>query len=114
MKRCPFCSKEILDGNTKCKHCGYTLEDISVEDKIKTIKTQNLLANQIRKDRFTTLMLCLFLGLLGVHRYYTGNKRIATAQLLTTGGLGVWVIIDLVLIITGSYRDGAGNALVHK
>jgi len=49
MKRCPLCSKEMLDGENKCKHCGYALETISVEDKIKTIKVQNVLANQAKK-----------------------------------------------------------------
>lgn len=114
MKRCPRCSKEILDGFTKCNHCGFTLEAISTEDKIKTIKVQALLANQIRKKWRTTLLLCVFFGFVGAHRFYTNNKRIAVAQLLTTGGLGIWILIDLVLILTDSYRDGAGNSLVHK
>jgi TM2 domain-containing membrane protein YozV len=113
MKRCPLCSKEILDG-AKCKYCGYTLEGTSVEEKIKTIKIQNTLANPIRKSWLTTLLLCIFFGLLGVHRFYTGNRRIAIAQLLTTGGLGLWVLIDIILILTGSYRDGLGNKLVRK
>lgn len=114
MKRCSRCSKEMLDGETKCKHCGFTLEELSTEDKIKTIKIQSVLATRPRKNWLTTLLLCIFFGLLGVHRFYTGNKRIAIAQLLTTGGLGVWVLVDLVLIITDSYRDGAGNSLIHK
>ena len=90
------------------------METISVEDKIKTIKVQNILASQAKKNWETTLLLCIFLGLFGAHRFYTGNKRVAIAQLLTTGGLGLWVLIDLVLIITDSYRDGVGNRLVHK
>ncbi len=97
----------------KCTHCGFTLE-ANVKDKIEMIRMQNVLVKQTRRDWLTTLLLCIFLGLLGVHRFYTGNKKIAVAQLLTTGGLGIWVLIDLVLIITGSYRDGNGNALIRK
>jgi TM2 domain-containing membrane protein YozV len=104
----------MLDGDVKCKHCGYTLEETTVEDRLKTIKMQHALANQVRRSWRTTLLLCIFFGLLGVHRFYTGNRRIAMGQLLTTGGLGVWVLIDLVLILTGDYRDGAGNSLLHK
>ncbi len=112
--RCPNCSKEMLDGSTKCKHCEFTLENISIEDKIMTIKMNNILANQTRKNWRTTLLLCVFLGFLGAHRFYTGNKRIGTAQLLTTGGCGIWVLIDIVLILTDSYRDGSGNSLIHN
>jgi len=104
----------MLAGEIKCKSCGYTLEGASVEDKITTIKIKDLLEKQRRRDWRTTLLLCIFFGLLGVHRFYTGNKRIGMAQLLTTGGCGVWVLIDLVLIINDSYRDGDGHSLVHR
>ena len=111
--RCPSCSKEMQKDTVKCAYCGFTLE-ANIKDKIEMIKMQNVLVKQTRRDWLTTLLLCIFLGLLGVHRFYTGNKRIAAAQLLTTGGLGIWVLIDLVLIITGSYRDGNGNPLIHE
>ncbi len=53
-----------------------------------------------------TLLLCLFLGYLGIHRFYTKNWIAGVLQLMTGGGCGVWWLIDLILIVAGSYRDG--------
>jgi TM2 domain-containing membrane protein YozV len=112
--RCTRCSKELTAGTTKCSYCGFTFETNNIKDTITTFKMQNIIANQKRKDWLTTLLLCLFLGFLGIHRFYTGNRRVGTIQLLTTGGFGIWILIDLVAIITGSYRDGEGKPLIHR
>jgi TM2 domain-containing membrane protein YozV len=52
-----------------------------------------------------TLLLCFFLGVLGVHRFYVGKIGTGILLLLTGGGFGVWWIVDFVLIATGSFRD---------
>ena len=52
----------------------------------------------------TALLLCLFLGGLGIHRFYMGDIGIGFLQLLTLGGLGIWSLIDLVRICTGDLR----------
>jgi TM2 domain-containing membrane protein YozV len=70
--------------------------------------------NQVGYDWLTTLLLCFFLGGLGVHSFYTKKTGIGIAQLLTLGGCGVWALIDLIMIITESYRDGNGNPLVRR
>ena len=59
------------------------------------------------------LVLCFSLGIFGVHRFYTGNVLSGIVQLLTCGGMGIWVLIDLISIVTDSYRDGDGRPLVH-
>ena len=53
----------------------------------------------------TTAFLCLFLGWLGVHRFYTGHVFTGLLQLFTFGGFGIWVLVDLIMIYTDSFRD---------
>ncbi len=55
-----------------------------------------------------TLLLCLFLGGLGVHRFYVGKIGTGILMLLTLGGLGIWALIDLVMIVVGSFTDKEG------
>ena len=66
------------------------------------------------KDWLTTLLLCIFLGYLGIHRFYTGHIVIGVIQLLTGGGCGIWWLIDLIMIITDSYKDSYGRPLVKS
>lgn len=61
-----------------------------------------------------TLLLCLFLGIFGAHRFYTGHTGTGAAQLITLGGFGVWTLIDFIKIISGSFKDANGNPLVKK
>lgn len=58
-----------------------------------------------------TLLLCLFLGGLGVHRFYVGKFGTGILQLITLGGCGIWTLIDLVMILTGSFKDKDGNVI---
>ena len=54
------------------------------------------------------LLLCIFLGSFGAHRFYVGKPVTAVLMLLTLGGLGIWVIIDLVYIAVGRFEDKNG------
>ena len=66
------------------------------------------------KNWLTTLLLCIFLGNFGVHRFYTGKIGTGTLMLLTCGGCGIWTIVDLIMLIMGNFTDKDGNAIVNK
>ena len=63
------------------------------------------------KSGVTALLLCLFLGPLGAHRFYLGKTGSGVAHLLTLGAVGVWTLIDLVMIIMGKFTDGEGKVV---
>jgi TM2 domain-containing membrane protein YozV len=54
------------------------------------------------------LILCLLAGGFGVHRFYAGKIGTGVVMLLTLGGLGIWTMIDLIMIATGNFKDGNG------
>ena len=58
-----------------------------------------------QKSWLATVLLCQFLGTLGVHRFYTGRIVSGIFQLLTFGGFGIWALIDLIMIYTDSFKD---------
>ncbi len=58
-----------------------------------------------KKSFIVTELLCMLLGFLGVHRYYTGYISIGILQTLTLGGCGIWSMIDFIFISTNNYKD---------
>jgi TM2 domain-containing membrane protein YozV len=61
------------------------------------------------KSQVTALLLCIFIGGLGIHRFYLGYTWQGVVQLLTLGGLGIWSLIDLIRIITGDLQPKNGS-----
>ena len=60
------------------------------------------------KSFVATLILCILLGGLGVHRFYVGKTGTGIIQLLTLGGLGIWALIDIIMIATQKFTDSEG------
>ncbi|MFT5732196.1 MAG: TM2 domain-containing membrane protein YozV [Planctomycetota bacterium] len=58
-------------------------------------------------------LLCWFLGVFGVHRFYAGKVGTGILMFLTIGGLGIWWLIDMIVILVGSFRDKE-NRLIFK
>ena len=57
------------------------------------------------KDWLTAVLLSLFVGVLGIDRFYLGYTGLGIVKLLTCGGLGIWALIDLILIVMGRLPD---------
>ena len=69
------------------------------------------LSAQSEKGFVPTLLLCFFLGVFGVHRFYAGKIGTGVLQLLTLGGLGIWAMIDFVVIACGKFKDKRGQLI---
>ncbi|MDB5216293.1 MAG: hypothetical protein JWO86_4220 [Myxococcaceae bacterium] len=63
------------------------------------------------KQFMITLLLALFAGSFGAHRFYTGHILFGVIQLCTLGGCGIWALIDIIMIVTGKYTDAQGRPL---
>lgn len=70
------------------------------------------MADASEKKRLVVLLLCLFLGGLGIHRFYVGKVGTGILQIVTIAGFfGIWVLIDFIMIILGKFTDKEGRVL---
>jgi hypothetical protein len=64
-------------------------------------------------SRLVALLLVFFLGILGIHRFYVGKVGTGVLMVFTLGGLGIWVLVDFILILAGAFRDKQGRRLLN-
>lgn len=122
--KCPICGAPLTDG--KCGYCGYvTREPEQESENINTdfgqketeqrqqgdvvgssmLNNMGIVPGISRKSKTIALLLCIFLGGFGAHRFYVGKGGTGLLYLFTAGFLGVGWIIDIIRIATGSFRD---------
>lgn len=63
------------------------------------------------KDWATTLLISIFLGGLGIDRFFLGYTGLGVVKLLTGGGCGIWSLIDMLLIALNKLPDSNGKLL---
>jgi hypothetical protein len=68
-------------------------------------------APQGNKSFLVTWLLALLLGVLGADRFYLGKIGTGILKLITIGGLGIWALIDIILLLTNKTRDKQGLPL---
>ena len=73
-----------------------------------------LTGNKSEKDWLTTLLLCIFTGGLGIHRFYVGKIGTGLLFLFTLGCFGIGIIIDLIAIVMGKFADAEGNLIINE
>ena len=134
---CTSCGVRPLNAENFCQNCGAeTRPEQEVCLKCGTLlKREEKQKDPTRKSQLIALLLCLFVGSLGVHRYYLGRVASGVGMLLLylaglaflfTGyrwnglyifaamaviGYFVWWLIDLISIATGKMKDGKGREL---
>lgn len=97
-KFCQNCGAETNQAAEICTKCGVRLATGSGEGK----------------DWLTTLLLSIFLGALGVDRFYLGYTGLGILKLVTLGGCGIWSLIDIIMIATNKLKDSNGTPLYKK
>ena len=95
---CQECCTEV-NGKVYCKSC--------IQNKLNEQEEGG-------KDWLLALLLSIFLGGLGIHRFYVGKIGTGILQLITFGGCGIWALIDIILIATGKFTDSNGNLLQKR
>jgi TM2 domain-containing membrane protein YozV len=100
-KYCHACAGVIDAQAVLCTHCGVMQP------------TPQIQISQSEKRILPALLLGFFLGFTGAHRFYAGKVGTGFLQLFTLGGLGIWAIVDCIMIVIGSFTDGDGNKITE-
>jgi len=93
----------------KCKECG---NEVSTTAKACP-KCGALQSAGTSKRILPAMLLCFFFGWAGIHRFLHGKVGTGILMLFTGGGFLIWWLIDFIMIIVGSFKDKAGNAITQ-
>lgn len=96
-----------------CHACGGVIDAMAVVCPQCGVMQSTALVSASEKRILPAALLAFFLGVFGAHRFYVGKTGTAFLQLFTLGGLGIWSLVDLILIVVGSFTDADGNKITE-
>ena len=114
MKYCKHCAAEIDDDVVVCPKCGKQVEELKSSSAGQPVVINNNVSSsssasasavayggRIGKqcNKWVSFCLCLFLGVLGAHKFYEGKAGMGILYLFTMGLCGIGVLIDLISIL---------------
>jgi TM2 domain-containing membrane protein YozV len=106
---CPSCGSVIKKSVKFCPNCGKSSESIGGNVPIEPVVSLSEQREKREQRWLICLLLSIFLGGLGAHRFYTNKIGTAILMIVTLGGFGIWYIIDIIIIAIGKFRDKDGN-----
>ncbi len=101
---CTACGKQIHETAVTCPGCGA----VQPNRPAAAAAVAAPAVSPTDKRILPAALLCFFLGVFGAHRFYVGKIGTAIAMIFTIGGLGIWVLIDFIMIVTGTFKDENG------
>lgn len=111
MKFCKHCGGKIHKDAVLCTHCGRQVEELAQASSAQpqiVINNANSNVNTNAnvgmvggrpKNKITALLLCIFLGCLGAHKFYEGKTGMGILYLFTLGLFGIGVVIDFIVLL---------------
>jgi len=109
-----FCKADVNNVVNEAKGTPETSTPvINITNTSSNVNTANAGGIGIpHKSKMTALILCFFLGVLGVHRFYVGKTGSGIVWLFTGGLCGIGALVDFVVILLGNFTDKFGRPLV--
>lgn len=106
-KFCEFCGNKVAIDAVICPKCGKQLEELKTEENNKSnpqviINNSNTINGNVGRkqcDKWVALLLCIFLGFLGGHKFYEGKGGMGVLYIFTCGLFGIGIIVDLISIL---------------
>jgi predicted nucleic acid-binding Zn ribbon protein len=98
---------------TTCHACGKTIDAQAVVCTGCGVMQPPAHALDTERKVLPVFLLAFLLGVFGAHRFFVGKTGTAVLQLFTLGGMGLWVLYDLVVIITGNFTDREGHKITE-
>ena len=105
-KFCKFCGEKIPGDAVMCVHCGRQVEQLKSEQPQVIINNSNNNTNtngggvyRNAKNKWVDLLLCIFLGGIGAHKFYEGKIGLGIVYLFTVGFFGIGWAIDFIVLL---------------